>query len=88
MVPYIEDNVELCNLYINNVAIFWVRLFSFLDGAEDDAFKDLKLLIVDGAHRHEVSGELGLEFIWARFAPPTMSIHDMVSLACLNSACN
>ena len=72
IVPNIENNDELCELYKEDVATFWITV---LDTASDVTF-----FIVDGAHRWEVSKQLSLQFVYTQILRPEISVLEMVCL--------
>ena len=74
VVPYIENNPEAVEVYLNNPLLFWKRWFD----VNDEFHKIIPALVVDGAHRHFVSLELMLVQMSSNFLQPTISVYEMV----------
>lgn len=72
--PFIEDNKAALDLYLQDEAAFWARLWD----EEDDFREGIFLLLVDGGHRHFVTKKLGLEKMNVCFLRPTISFGELV----------
>jgi hypothetical protein len=75
VVPYIEDNPAAMEVYQADEGKFWVRLFT-----PGDAFSEINMIVVDGAHRLYVSNQLKLKEMRTLFARPTISICQQTAL--------
>ena len=70
LVPFIEDDAELCALYVSNKPLFWITIL--------DPASKVQFIIIDGAHRWVVSLELHLECVYAVAMRPEISVSEMV----------
>ena len=75
--PYIEDNEDMMQLYDEDLALFWVTVMS--------PECTVPFMVVDGAHRWQVTKQLKLSFTFALSARPEISIGEMVR-ACTTHA--
>ena len=72
--PFIEDIQEAVDLYKSDPDAFWGRLWD-----EDDPFhNDIKLLLVDGGHRHYVTNKLKYSKMHVVFLRPPISYGELV----------
>jgi hypothetical protein len=75
LMPFIEHLPKICELYKNNEALFWIRLWDPNDKLRDEVM----CVIIDGAHRRHVSIKLELKFMRSLWVRPTASVNELVN---------
>jgi hypothetical protein len=74
-VPWIEDDDEAVDLYLDQRSVFWLRLLD----KKDDFGSTFKLLVVDGAHRTTVCKKIDISKMRVNWLQPTISVAEMVT---------
>ena len=76
LLPFIEDHDKAMDVWEEDESKFWGLLFS-----EDEYFKTIPLLVIDGAHRLHVCVDKDISLMRACFLRPTISIAQQTCLS-------